>query len=250
MRVSTLHRRLLSDVEVMQDAIFELFPVHMPRCYETREMNLKSFVAKLNRTTEQFNVYNEINDDYSIPVGEVTCSGLWLCEDELPENDSEADVRILWHAHPNTRRVSVTPVKWARRRYFFWELLMHELVHRHQDTDDDRVSRTYLPQSTDRKTKEDQSYYGDVDEIEAYAHDSALEFFTWWPDLSVKQALKKASAVTGAVMPTACFYMSAFSEVPDHPAMRHFEKKLDTWMGEIRRYGNFYETLQLPKLCR
>jgi hypothetical protein len=246
-KVSTLHRHVMDDVEVMRDSFLALLPVQMPNQYRNRQMNVTSFVDRLNRTTEPFNVFNEINEDFTIPVGDMTCSGLWLGEEDLPENNSDADIRILWHVHPDSRRVSVTPTKWTRRRYFFWSILMHELVHRYQDGNAN--VRTYAPQSEDRKIKEDQSYYGNEEEIEAYAHDAALEFRLWWPELTVQQALRKASLVVGPTSPSACFYLNAYADVPEHPAMKLFERKLEIWSKEMTKHAAFYDTLMLPKLC-
>ena len=219
----------------------------MPKCYESRQMNIRQFIAKLNRHTEPFSVYNETKDVPTQTVGSIVTSGLWLAKCRLPENGSNADVRIIWEMNPKTNRFDMTPWHWKRRRFYFYELLMHELIHRHQGP----AERRYRVRADDRETKESQEYYGTTTEIETHAHESALELKFWWPQLSFTDALREAKNfkhIRGSTPPTFTLYTTAFAECPTHPAVAHFKRKMRGFYRVIEQNMDFYASLKLESL--
>lgn len=251
MRIHNLHRRVIRDMDMMLAPVNEILPLKMPACYETRKMNLGAFVKRLNTVTEQFNVVNEVLDDITIPKGSSAVSGIWYPEDLLPENGSDADIRIIWHPNPESHRIKITPTIWARRRYYFWERVAHELVHRYQDIDrgPDTTARTFKVRTADDdKAAEQKQYFGDYDELEAYAHDAALELMTWWPGTTLKQAIGLANQVdeNSVVWATYQNYLSTF-EV-GHPARTHFRRKVKQWYHAMTQTEDFYTRLALPRL--
>lgn len=235
----------------MREDVSEVFPAVMPSGYNTRAMDVKRFINRLNAVTEQFGIFNEFSQDKAITVNTLQQTGLWLGFDELPENGSRADVRVLWHMHPETpKRYPMSVPEWNRLRYYWWQMVMHELVHRAQDvfrTPDGDI-KSFKPLTTDRERKEEQRYYGNYDEIEAHSHDAAFEFMSWWPDCSYRDAVFQATTYTGRIiMPTYCFYVAAF-DGPKHPAMLTFKRKCRAWWDELSGYRDFYALLQLPRL--
>lgn len=251
MRVDTLHRRIEKDVRVIHDAVRDLLPVQLPSQYESRAMNVRAFLDKLNQSTEPLGVFNELELDKTVPVGECDMTGLWLGKDELPENDSYADLRVIWHMHPDTKRFVLTPTSWNRRRFFWWEMTLHELVHRHQDVyrTPEQDIKVFRPRTTRRDIKEEQAYYGSYDEIEAHAHNAALEFVMWWPELSLRDAIRAAIAYTGRVLtPTYNLYEMTYCDTPKHPAKRTFKRKVQAWYDLMKKRPDIYQMLELPKL--
>lgn len=245
MRVDTLYHRMATDVKQIHDAILPIFPVKMPARYETQTMNIRHFITKLNGVMEPFNVFNEIKDNLIQKEGTITTEGLWLSKSRLPENGSGADVRIIWNLHPKTKRFQMSPYHWKRRRFYFYELLMHELIHRHQP----ETERVYRTRSEDRDTKEEQEYYGQTSEIETYAHESALELKIWWPHLSRRDAIAEAYQFTNQqTPPTYVLFMHAFEECPKHPAVAHFKRKVKAFYATIEKHQDFYDSLQLSSL--
>jgi hypothetical protein len=212
-------------------------------------MSLRSFIDRLNTVTEKFGIFNEIQPDREVEVGQIVGTGLWLGGGELPENGSSADIRILFHVHPDSKRFKLTQAEWNRRRFYWWQLVMHELIHRHQDTAAQGHTRVFRPWSTNRDTKAEQEYYGDYDEIETHSHDAALELVLWWPHLNLRQAIREAVQHSGrAVTPTYNYYMGAFAETPDHPAVKIYRRKLRIWYGLIKAAVDTYTFLEMPKL--
>lgn len=248
MRVDALHRRIVRDVHRMHEAVAESFPIHFPTRYES--LNLSPFLDRLNFTTDPLGLCNELTPDASILPGQIKVTGLWIDKSELPENSSRADIRVLWHVHPDTKRLDLTPLIWNRRRYFFWQTYMHELVHRYQRVlrpEATQCVRVYRPRSTERTEREEQEYYGNYDEIEAHSHDAVIEMLTWWGHLSLRDAIHEAKTYSGRVIrPTYQFYHDTFS-IP-HPAMQHFRRKVRAWYDVMTKNSEVYELIQLPNL--
>lgn len=251
MRIHTLHNRVIRDMDMMFDEVNTVFPPKMPKRYETRQMNLGAFVKRLNTVTTKFNVFNELKDDLATPKGMVLVSGFWYPESWLPVRESDADARVIWHLNPDSHRIRITPTIWSRRRYYFWEYLAHELVHRYQDLDrpDDARSRTFRVRTDDSdQAAEQKQYYSDYDELEAYAHGAALELLTWWPDCTVQQAIGHAQEIdpNSRVWTTYNSYLTTF-EV-GHPARTHFRRKVKQWYHAMQQTPDFYSRLALPRL--
>lgn len=244
MRTDVLYKRIAADVRVLFDVVNPLFPITLPKQFESRNMNFRQFIDKLNAVTDPLGIYNEIEYDASVKIGEFgAVSGLWIPKTELPENHSFADVRVLWHIHPKTKRIQWSTYFWNRRRFYFWQLVMHELIHRYQTSEKTRVHRVV---ATDRKEKEQQAYYGNYDEVETHAHDAALELFVWWRDEPFRQAVAQARLIGGLTPPTVNTYDVFFPK--GHPARRHFCRKMRAWYDTIRKNAEFYESLGLVKL--
>lgn len=251
MRVDALHRRIVDDVKLMHAAVAVVLPPVLPSQYLARSMSLRHFLDRINEVTAPFGVFNELQPDMEIDPGMVVNTGLWIGEDELPENGSPADIRVMWHVHPATKRIRMSQAEWNRRRYYWWQMVMHEMVHRHQDVYRTKHQdiRTFRPRSTRRSVKVEQEYYGNYDEIESHAHDAAVEFYVWWQQHSLREAIHEALTYSGRiVIPTYNAYMFAFAESPKHPAVKVFRRKLKAWYDVIRKNPEIYQLLELPKL--
>jgi hypothetical protein len=242
MQVDALHRSIADDVRVMHTTVRRTLPAGMP-ARAGHAMNLKAFVRRLNVVMEPLRVFNEMKTDAEVDPGSVRTTGLWVPKHELPENGSAADIRIIWHM--KTKRVQMTQPEWTRRRYFFWQTYMHELVHRYQNQ---RNIRVYRPQTSSRDGRAEQTYYCNYDEIEAYAHDAALELLTWWGHLPFREATTEALMYHGRVVtPTYLLYDATFGDTPDHPALKQFKRKLRLWYDVVKA-SEIYQLIQLPNL--
>lgn len=250
MRVDMLHRKLSRDISMLQPVMDTVFPVTLPEKYTSKPVSLKHFVAKLNSVSTEHQIFNEIQDDKEMEPGEFITSGLWLGDSELPSNESHADIRLIWHVHPDTKRIEWTVPRWNRRRFYWWQMLMHELIHRYQCIyRGEKETKQFVPQTTQRSLKESQFYLGDYDEIEAHAHNAALEFVTWFPGVTYRECVRKALTYSGRKLtPTYLEYSTAFVDTPRHPAMAVFKRKTKAWMDILLKNPQDYACLQLPGL--
>ena len=258
MQLAALHRRVIMDARVLHEAVNAVFPVKMPKRYQGHAFNLSAFLRRLNAVTEPLGVLNEALTGTGTPKHLVQMTAQWLPEDCLPHNGSSADVRLEWHMNAASRRQRWTQREWTKRRFYFWSYLMHELIHRHQDMyrgamqGHESLARVYRARVENTVLKEEQIYLGDYDEIEAHAHDVALEMRSWYPDASYRDALTQMKAETlsygvGASQTTSTYtvYMQAFRTTPKHPALTVFHRKIKTWWNLMGTYTEFYQFLGL-----
>jgi hypothetical protein len=246
MRLDVLHRKVADDARVLYAVVNPIFPAILPSRYEGKPFGVRQFIKRLNHVSEPLNLFNEIENDKELAPGQLLNSAFWLAKAELPENDSRASIRMLWHVHPGTKRVEMMPVEWGRRRLFFWQNILHEMIHCYQE---DHQPRVYRTRSTQRDIKEQQAYYGSTDEIEAHAHAAATELFVLWGHLSYRDACHEAQTYTGrTIEPTIQHYLTAFADTPGHPALKHFKRKMRMWYQVIQADPEIYFTLELHHL--
>lgn len=252
MQLAVLHRRVMMDARVMQEAVADILPVKMPKRYQGRAFNLSSFLARLNAVTEPYGVVNVMtveSKDSTVPPHTVMLTGTWLPEDLLPHEGSSADIRLEWHVAPHTRRQKWTQKEWSKRRFYFWSYLMHEMVHRHQDVyrNNGSFARVYRPWAEKQETQDEQTYLGDYDEIEAHAHDVALEMRIWYPDATYREALTqmKQTMLAAPFTSTYAVYLRVFRDAAQHPALPVFHRKIKQWWKLMGRQDEFYQFLHL-----
>lgn len=250
MQLAVLHRKIAEDTRAVHAVVSKIFPVQIPAQYDGQPVSIQRFITRLNRVTEPLDLFNEIKEDKEVSPGQIFNTALWIADHELPENDSRAAIRVLWHLHPTTRRVVLTQTEWNRRRYYFWQMVMHELIHRHQETKRTAVDpRVYRPTSTQRDIKKEQEYYGNCDEIETHSHAAAVELLSWWGHLGYREAVHEALTYSGRVVsPTFQTYMTSFGDTPNHPALKHFKRKVRAWYKVVLADWEIYEILALPNL--
>jgi hypothetical protein len=252
MQLAAIHRRVIMDARVLQEALADVLPVKLPKRYQGRAFNLSSFLARLNAVTEQYGIYNAISmepEDARIPPNTVLLTGTWLPEDLLPQQGSSADIRLEWHVAPNHRRQRWTQKEWAKRRFYFWSYAMHEMIHRHQDVyrGDGSLARVYRPWAVKEDAQDEQKYLGDYDEIEAHAHAVAREMRTWSPDHTYREGIQqmKSDVLPAPFTSTYSVYMRAFRDAKQHPALPVFHRKIKQWWQLMGEQDEFYHFLHL-----
>lgn len=252
MQLEAIHRRVIMDARVLQEAVAGVLPVKLPKQYQGKRFNLSSFLARLNAVTEPYGILNIIAgepDDAKIPPNTTLLTGTWLPENLLPCANSTADIRLEWHVAPGCRRQQWTQREWAKRRFYFWTYVMHELVHRHQDVyrSDGSFARVYQPWADKEDMQNEQKYLGDYDEIEAHAHDVALEMRAWFPTANYRDALQamKIELFSAPFTSTYSVYMRAFHQASGHPVLPVFHRKIKKWWLLMGQQEEFYRSLHL-----
>lgn len=246
MKLDVLHRRILIDARAAHDALQSVLPVVMPKKYQHRKINVSAFVNRINRVTKDLNIHNYVILNSKAPEERITFSGLWLPETDLPWKNSDADVRVEWNVHPSSRRIEFTYQSWRRFRFGYWGFLMHELLHRHQiDRRPSQDARSYRPEAAVQSIREEQEYLGDYDEIEAHAHDVAIEMMLLSPHASFTKALDVMRQQPPHYATTYNVYMQTFAGSPNHAATKVFSKKIKSWFALVKAEQAFYQSLQL-----
>jgi len=228
--------------------------------YIGKYMYIVPFLARLNVVTIPFKVINMLVEDTAVktPDDLHLTAHYWPTRTTRVETYIETrprrpvDIHIEWHVHPQRHRCGITSSNWKQRHFYFWAYLMHELAHRHQFSgrSKDTAKIVFPPTETkDAEIRDQQSYLGNYDEIEAYAHDIALEMVVWFPTMQYREAFAQMMTIDheliGATYPV---FAEAFVKVPEHPAMRALQKKIRKWYNIMDTRRDIYQTLQLEPL--
>lgn len=240
MNVTTLHRRVVRDVSLFREQLDQVLPVEVPECYALR-MSTGRLVNQINAVTLRHGIYTEVYTSTSITPGAMFTSGVWW--DSKDRERPHCDIGLLFGTHPNARVVGSSQHLWRRRRMFFWQALMHELIHRHQG--EEKGVRVYRSHAQDSELREEQQYLGNTDEIEAFSHDAAVEVHVHWPHLSLSQAFAKPLEDHVRRSTTYAMYARSFKDDPEHPAMRHFLRKTRAWFDVVKSHAAYYDSLRL-----
>jgi len=253
MHLKTLHNKIIVDMLEMHTVLQQVLPRDLPKRYTGRLMYLSPFIDQLNEVTVPLKVINQIVEDTSgtVELNELQLTAEWRPKSENTVTRRSPDIYLQWHINLGTRSFPITKASWKRRRFYFWSYFMHELVHRHQDSSrpSSRGSRQFAPTSDDKEMAKQQLYLGDYDEIEAYAHDVALEMFIWFPTMTYREAFKEMKTIARRLAPaTYPAFAVAFQETPIHPAMLVLRKKIRAWYELMHKQHDAYRILDLEPL--
>jgi len=236
-----------SDVLEVQEALSGLMPAQMPVGLDERDVNIRHYIRKLHAATSPFKIANVVENSSETAPGEIHTSGEW----EEPETRKRGcDVKMVFYLNPATKRLRWTESQWDRRRTVYYQMLMHELIHRHQPSANGLAkTRKYRPTAVSAWSAERQEYHGSVDEIEAYAHDAALEYFIHWPEGSYRDVTRAAFELRDLPSPpTTVTFTKVFENDPTHAALKHFYRKTRAWFDFMNSRPDFYLNLELSRV--
>ena len=214
-------------------------------------MYLAPFLSRLNEVTIPFRVNNELVEDITVDPTGLQLTAQWWPTRLKTRPRRRIDIHIEWHVHPQGRSCGVQTEDWQRRHFYFWSYLMHELAHRHQNNhrSEDVLSQKFIPTADNEDLWDLQVYLGDFDEIEAYAHDIALEMIIWFPTLGYRSAFAQMKKFQHELINASYpLFATAFDETPKHPAMLLLLKKIQEWYRIMDTQRDIYRALQLGPL--
>ena len=209
-------------------------------------------LSRLNEVTTPFKLNNELVEDTTLDSTGLQLTAQW-CPTRLKTRPRRRiDIHIEWHVHPRGHSYGVHTSDWQCRHFYFWSYVMHELAHRHQNNhrSGDACSQKFIPTANDDDELWDlQKYLGDFDEVEAYAHDIALEMVVWFPTLGYRAAFAQVKKFRhNLVNGSYPLFAIAFVKAPKHPAMLLLGKKIQEWYRIMDTQRDIYQALQLGPL--
>lgn len=263
MRVDFLHRRVMDDIRALSLDLRDVFPQQMPACYANRATNIGAFVKRMNAVTVNHRIWNQVSVVEQPEIyapGWLRFCGEWTPKEFRTKEHRDQDVIIHWLVHPTARRITFTPNKWAFWSFTYWVYVMHELVHRHQaptrnKSISERVYRPAAKETENAPLHDEQKYLGSYDEIEAHAHDIALELLAIYPNLPFREAMRNMRhtnfhSVSIGGLVTYPIYRHAFSDAPHHPVMPILHRKIRTWYRQLKQHRDAYEELGMLPLSQ
>jgi hypothetical protein len=146
-------------------------------------------------------------------------------------------IEITMHFHQNSRSYNFTPSAWVNFKFMLTQVLQHELIHKHQYSHriglENSCCLYYDIKGGEKSDKDYMDYLAELDEIEAYAHDIALEIVHHYPRLSpykVLDTINKRKKIW-----SWHHYRDTFEYSEDWDDVKHrLLKKTYQWIPHIR----------------
>lgn len=252
MQLLTLHKKITGDALSMRKGVESVLTPMSQQRYRGPSMYIAPFLSRLNEVTIPFKVNNELIEDIGVEPAGLELTAQWSPTRLKTRPRRRVDIHIEWHVHPRGRSCGVQTEDWQRRHFYFWSYLMHELAHRHQNNhrSEDVHAQRFIPTAADDEDLWDlQMYLGDFDEVEAYAHDIALEMVVWFPTLGYQAAFAQVKKFRHNLIDGSYpIFAVAFDKTPKHPAMVLLRKKIQGWYRIMDTQRDIYQALQLGPL--
>lgn len=144
------------------------------------------------------------------------------------DKEGKSAITIEFSYHPFDEKYKITPYRWRRMALTFSDVLLHEIVHMRQFRARNFKSIPGYQSTAERaKDRKNQEYYGDRDEMGAYAFNIACEMidrFSYDPKL-IKEYLDSDNARRHKN--SSWFrYLKAFNFDHNHAIIRRMKKKV------------------------
>lgn len=153
-------------------------------------------------------------------------------------------IEINFNYHPSDSRLSITQYRWRRMSQRFADIILHEMIHMRQfRARNFKLIPGYQSTAESAKTRKSQEYFGDRDEMGAFAFNSACEMidrFGYNPTV-----IKRYMDTNGATRHTNTWwydYLKAFEFDHNHKIIRRMKQKIMRQL-ENACYGKPFKTI-------
>jgi hypothetical protein len=133
--------------------------------------------------------------------------------------------------------------KWlANTAFVLYQTLSHELIHKYQYKGRDNHPCWIIDLDDRVEMDEQQAYLAELDEIDAYAHDIALELAFYHPDTCMDELRTMQSPkITSWTLYTESFEGTSWREIHNR-----LLKKVYKHLSQIREYSEEYSCTKMP----
>lgn len=193
----------------------------------TRKVNaaLKGFKIRVKVTQEETTAPNDEGHFYPYVAG--------FCNPS--ETNALASIYVIVSIFPGSKRLSLSLESWDNFKYRVYTTILHELVHRAQFKHGykRRSTLVFRPDAcakTNKALHNEQKYYGEIDEVEAYARDLVEDWYYWWPEKKFSiRFLKKLFRDKDQRLYSIKNYTNAYNGDVEHPAVARLFRKAKQW---------------------
>lgn len=152
-------------------------------------------------------------------------------------DEAQEDVFIDAWVNMGAKRTIWNHETWKQFKRTVADIMCHEYIHSHQHRTK-KDHRNYKKAPSDATPEErERNYLADPDEIDAYAHNVAAEFFDYWGLSNSRQAMDawQQSVIPPPVTPSLHLwsYYKSFNDL-EHPVMRKLMRRARSYLKEIR----------------
>ena len=171
----------------------------------------------ITKCLKPWNVKINVRRSSEVPITELSIGGSY--DDSKKRKNIELDLYFA----PRQKKFAWYDYNREATVFLLKQVLQHELIHEYQmqcrPNDSKGYALFYDIVSKDKSKQEEIDYLSELDEIEAYAHDIAMEIVYHYPDENPYQVLKKITRKKYLV--SWKIYASAFRGCKDWSMVRH-----------------------------
>lgn len=191
-----------------------------------KKLTVNEFHARISKHIKQHLPVRTIMDrDVETLSGYVYVGGYYYSHLDRKKNKP---IAVLFSYHLFDEHVKITRYKWLRICSLFADTLLHEIIHMRQFR-----ARNFkdIPgyQSTAERAKQrkDQSYFGDKDELGAYAFNIACELYDrFGTDFDAAKKYLDSNQVKRHKRTSLYRYMKVFDWNHSHPVIKSLKSKI------------------------
>ena len=147
-------------------------------------------------------------------------------------------IDINLHFNERNRCYNFTEKNWRNFRFLVSQVVQHELIHKsqyshRQEFEDGGACLYYDITAGEKSDKEHMDYLAELDEIDAYAHDIAMEIAEYYPQSNPYTVLRNINSKRK--LWSWRFYKEAFKDSPDWSDVHHrLLKKTFKWIPHVQ----------------
>ena len=138
----------------------------------------------LQKVLKPFHAKVKVHTNKTLDRGDVAIGG------EFHYDRTYQPIHLHLHFSPKAQGKFQWTDKWEHFRFLVAQVLQHELIHQHQCQFPEHAEGNYFDMNIDDK---DIHYFSELDEIDAFGHDIAMEIRYYYPKEDPYQVLKTVS---------------------------------------------------------
>lgn len=192
-------------------------------------VGMENIAEPLERALRPWGVNVILEEDRSLRAGTLGFGGLY----DFSKKRRPIDIIIYYRSES----YNFTETKWRQFRFGVSQVLQHELVHKYQYAyrvgfEDGGATLYYDIKAGEKSDKEHMDYLAELDEIDAYAHDIAMEILEYYPRHNPYEIL--ATVSRRRWIWSYNYYKKAFKHSPDWSDVRNrLLKKTYLWLPHV-----------------
>jgi hypothetical protein len=195
---------------------------------------LETVLDLVQSALKPFGIRVYLMPDDTLTRPDFTCGGLYDFQKKRQPID------IVLHFHEGNRCFNFTKKNWTKFSFLLSQVVQHELIHKcqyshRQEIENGGATLYYDIKAGEKSDKEHMDYLAELDEIEAYAHDIALEILHHYPTMDPYAVL--SSINRRRRLWSWNYYRDAFKYSEDWSDVRHrLLKKTYQWLPIVIEY--------------
>ena len=179
----------------------------------------QEIASNLQRVLKPFHVKVKVHTNKTLDRGDVAIGG------EFYYDKVYQPIHIHLHFPPKTHGKFQWKGKWEHFRFLVGQVLQHELIHQHQCQFPDHLDGNYYDMNIDDK---DIHYFSELDEIDAFGHDIAMEIRYYYPNENPYSVLKTVSR--RKYIYSYKYYTRTFKGLDWNKIRHRLIKKANNWL--------------------